>query len=121
MAEAPPVEDDDAEMSSDEEPEAASSDESDDIPARGFAAITDSGGDPSNENWRTGELLAYQEGPFADAFAFRGISYAYALIGGFFGYGWHVLAMFLLGAAFIKWDFFAAERRSWRGSEAGTT
>lgn len=99
--------------SEDEAGTASSTDDEDASPYRGFEALSQAKFDPSNENWRTGERLAYQEGPFADVFAFRGVSFVYALIGGFFGYGWHVLAMFLLGAAFIKWDFFAAERRPW--------
>ena len=77
------------------------------------AAITQAQFDPATDYWRTGERLAYREGPFADAFTFRLVSYAFALIGGLVGYGWHVLAMFLMGAALIKLDFFAAERRHW--------
>ena len=82
-------------------------------PLRGFEAISAANFDPSSENWDTGERLAYQEGPLSDALAFRSVSYAFALIGGIVGYGWHVLAMFLLGAAFIKLDFFAANHRRW--------
>ena len=91
----------------------SSTDDEDASPYRGFEALSQAKFDPSTEHWRTGERLAYQEGPFSDSFAFRSLSFTYALIGGFFGYGWHVLAMFLLGAAFIKWDFFTAERRLW--------
>lgn len=102
-----------AEPPTEDEPEVGSSLDDAASTARGFAAISKAQFDPVNEHWRAGERLAYREGPFSDAFTYRSLSFAYALIGGLFGYGWHVLAMFLLGAAFIKWDFFAPERRLW--------
>ncbi len=80
---------------------------------RGFDAISAAQFDPSRDVWREGEVLAYTEGPLADAFAFRSLSYAFALIGGIVGYGWHVLSMFLLGAALIKLDFFSRDKHHW--------
>ena len=51
---------------------------------------------------------------FVDAFIFRAASYAFAVIAAIFGYGWRVLAMFLVGAALMKLDFFSPERRAWQ-------
>ncbi len=55
-----------------------------------------------------------RDGPFVDAFIFRAASYGFAVIAAIFGYGWRVLAMFLLGAALMKLDFFSPERRAWQ-------
>jgi uncharacterized protein len=70
--------------------------------------------DPSSPAWIEGERSAYREGPFVDAFLFRAASYAFAVIGAVFGYGWRVIAMFLVGAALMKLEFFRPERRAWQ-------
>ncbi|MCZ6835930.1 MAG: DUF418 domain-containing protein [Planctomycetota bacterium] len=80
---------------------------------RGLEAMMQANFDPTQEIWAEAEVRAYQEGPFADAFAFRSISFAFALIAGVFSYGWHVLVMFILGAALMKLDFFSPQRRAW--------
>jgi len=82
-------------------------------PPRGWAAVMAAGFDPSQEAWARGERLAYREGPFGDVVAFRSVTYGFALIAGVFSYGWHVLVMFILGAALMKLDFFAPGRRAW--------
>lgn len=79
----------------------------------GFNAIEQAQFDPNNPIWTDAELRAYRDGPLSDALAFRSITYAFALIFAAFGYGWHVLAMFLLGAAMMKSNFFAPEKRHW--------
>lgn len=82
---------------------------------RGFEAMAASNWDPGHESWQEGEMLAYREGPFADAFAFRSVTFMMALIFTVVGFGWHIFAMFLVGAAMMKVGFFARERREWQG------
>jgi uncharacterized protein len=98
-----------------DEPEAADA-EADDAPAtplRGFRAIDASSGDPTSEIWVEAEIAAYKDGPMRDAIVFRALTYAYSVGFGLLGFSWHVLAMFLLGAALLKLDYFADHRRHW--------
>lgn len=83
-------------------------------PARGWAAMTEAGFDPAHPAWLYGETQAYKNGPFLDALLFRAISFGYSLAAAAFGYGWHALAMFLLGAAFMRWNLFAPEHLLWQ-------
>jgi uncharacterized protein len=78
------------------------------------AMFRDAQGDPSRPEWQEAESRAYREGPLADAFAFRSISWAFGLVAAVFGYGWHVLAMFLTGAGLMKVDFFRPARIAWQ-------
>jgi len=79
----------------------------------GLSAMTRSQFDPGNPIWQDAETRAFRDGPFADAMAFRATNYAFAVVVALFHYGWHVLAMFLLGAALMKVDFFASHRADW--------
>lgn len=79
----------------------------------GFAAIKEVQFDPGNPIWIDAERRAFRDGPLGDALAFRAVIYGYAVLFSVFGYGWHVLAMFLLGAALMKLNFFAAAKRHW--------
>ncbi len=69
--------------------------------------------DFTSEGWETAETQAYAEGPFTDAFAFRAFTFTFAILMAGFGYGWRVLATFLIGAAFMKLGFFTPEARRW--------
>ncbi len=80
-------------------------------PARGFDAMKAAEWDPARAEWAAGETLAYREGPWADAMAFRAVSFAMALVFTIVGFGWHIMAMFLIGAALMKLGFFTPERR----------
>jgi uncharacterized protein len=79
----------------------------------GIKAVSEAQFDPNNPIWQDGELRAFRDGPFADAMTFRLITYAFAVVHTIFGFGWHILAMFLLGAAMMKAGFFRADRRHW--------
>jgi len=83
-------------------------------PLRGWAALKASQGDPMRDVWVEGEILAYRDGPFLDALAFRIPSYMFAMLAAAFGYGWAVLAMFCLGAALLKSGFFGPEGHAWQ-------
>jgi uncharacterized protein len=84
-------------------------------PLRGWAAITAAQWQPMAEPWVEGEILAYREGPFLDAFVYRATSWAFAVIASVFTYGWHVLSLFLLGAALMKMRFFRPEMHALQG------
>jgi uncharacterized protein len=79
----------------------------------GFEAMARANFDPANEVWIEAEERAYSEGPWANAQAFRTVTFAFALLFTTFSFGWRVLAMFLLGAALMKLGFFRTERRPW--------
>ncbi len=61
----------------------------------------------------TAETTAYKEGPYTDALAFRAFTYTLAVVMAVVGYGWRVLATFLIGAALMKLGFFAASAGRW--------
>lgn len=84
-----------------------------DEPRRGLDAIVAAQFDPTRDVWVEGERLAYREGPLSEALVYRAVTFGLALVSAVFTYGWHVLVMFLLGAALMKLDFFAPERRRW--------
>lgn len=89
-------------------------------PPSGLAAIVEARGDPEDPRWIEGEIAAYKHGPFLHALAFRAVTFAYSILAAIFGYGWRVLGLFLAGAALVKLDFFASERRRWHARLAMT-
>lgn len=80
---------------------------------RGFDGIQQAQWDPNNPIWSYAETMAFKEGPFTDALAFRVVSYAFMFMAGIFSFFWHVFAMFLLGAAMMKLQFFSPSRAVW--------
>lgn len=82
-------------------------------PPRGMDAMMQAQFDPSNEIWVQAEIAAFKEGTFLEATLFRVVGYAFAFIAGLLGFFWHILAMFFLGAALVKLDFFSPRRKSW--------
>ncbi len=68
---------------------------------------------PRSPIWIETEREAYREGPFLQAFLFRGMTWLFFLIYAALGMWWHIVAMFLLGAALLKAGLFAPERRRW--------
>jgi len=80
-----------------------------------IALLIESQGDPFSDAWTEGETIAYRDGPFIDAFVYRAISYLQIVVFSLFGFGWHVAAMFLIGAALMKLDFFSPSRRPLQG------
>lgn len=79
----------------------------------GMEAITQAQFDPGHPVWLDAETRAYRDGPLADATAFRAVTFGYALLFAALGYGWRVLAMFLLGAAMMKTGFLGPDHRLW--------
>lgn len=74
-----------------------------------LAVMIDAGFDLTGEKWTNAETQAYRDGPFLAAFTFRVVSFGISLIAAAFGYGWHALALFFLGAAFMKWGIFGPQ------------
>ena len=85
--------------------------------ARGIDAMLAAGFDPAHPAWLLGETAAYRGGPFADAFAFRAVSWGFMLISALFGFGWHVLGMAMLGSWMFDTGILGPEagdrRRRW--------
>jgi uncharacterized protein len=90
-----------------------SSPEADSEPLRGFEAMAAGDFDFLSPEWIEGELLAYREGPFGDAFAFRAVSFLFVLFAAAFQFAWRVLGFFFVGAALMKLAFFRSEWRPW--------
>lgn len=68
----------------------------------------DSGFQFDDDGWIAAETLAYRDGPFLDAFTFRGSTWFFSLR--FYVvpiFSWRVLGAFLLGAYLIRSGFFA--------------
>jgi uncharacterized protein len=83
---------------------------------RGWQAIVATRGNPMEPLWPVAESAAFREGPFADAFIFRGVLWFYAVASGLFGWLWHVLALFLIGAGLMKSGFFGPDASARRAA-----
>lgn len=68
---------------------------------------------PEQDWWMAAEERAYREGPWLQSFGFRAISWASITVISLFGFGWHAMAMFFLGAALLKMGLFEERRRPW--------
>lgn len=82
-------------------------------------AMIDAQFQPTSPVWIAGELEAYKNGPFLDAFIYRAVGWSFALMGAVFSYGWRVAGMFLLGAALMKLGFFLPTQRRWQAILCG--
>lgn len=80
---------------------------------RVWGPLTEGKLQPQDETWINAEREAYSRGPWEQAQKFRVLSWAFMIYIYIFGFGWQVAAMFLSGAALIKLNFFAPERRAW--------
>lgn len=78
---------------------------------RGFRSGTV--GPPNTPLWMETETEALRDGPFHQALLFRLLTYGCFLAFMVFGFGWQVLAMFMLGAALMKLRVFDPSRRAW--------
>ncbi len=79
-------------------------------PPRGFEAIVAANVDPNDPRWVEAEIAAYGEGPWADAFAFRLVSWAFALLLLPFGWAFVVFGCFMIGAGLLRSGFFDPSR-----------
>lgn len=70
--------------------------------------------DPKHPAWVRAEVESYRNGPFSQALIVRAVSWSGMIVFMVLSVCWHVLAMFLLGAALMKLRFFDADRRAWR-------
>lgn len=82
-------------------------------PLRRFRDLQPGDYDPSTPAWREVETNALKYGPFSEAVIVRAVSLAMGMVFSLFGFGWHILAMFLLGAGLMKLDFFSAAFAGW--------
>ncbi len=78
-----------------------------------MAAMLDAGFNVTSEAWIEAETTAYRDGPWFDAAGFRAVSYVGISMLSVFGFGWRVLGMFFVGAAFMKLGMFSTARRPW--------
>ena len=76
------------------------------LPETALGAMNAAQWNPGNPNWVLGETRAYGEGPYLDLFVFRMITWIIVKISTLFGFGWHVFAMFCLGVAMFRSNFF---------------
>jgi uncharacterized protein len=70
-------------------------------------------GPPNSPLWIETESEAMRQGPFSQALLFRLLTFAMHMVFMLFGSWWHVLAMFMLGAALMRLDIFEPHRRAW--------
>lgn len=68
---------------------------------------------PDTGVWPETETEAYRDGPWSQSFLFRAMSWGMILIFGMFGFHWHVLGVFFIGAALLRLGLFSAEGERW--------
>lgn len=104
----------------DAEPAAPTTDEANsDEPRTPFIRFIESfqtnpGQQPDSPIWMQTETEAYRDGPFLQAFLFRGVSWLMMVIMFFFGFGWHVLGMFFIGAGLLKAGLLSPAGAAWQ-------
>ncbi len=69
--------------------------------------------DPSSPGWMEAETQAYRYGGFWQAAGMRSLTWASMLVFELMGFGWHVLALFFLGAGLLKAGIFNPEKIHW--------
>lgn len=68
---------------------------------------------PNHPLWMETETEAFRNGPYLQAILFRLLTYTSFIVFMLFGFWWHVLAMFFLGAALMKLRIFDPDRLGW--------
>jgi len=68
---------------------------------------------PETPLWMEAETRAFRDGPWLQALIFRSILYASIVAFMLLGWGWHVLAMFLLGAGLMFAGLFEPRNHHW--------
>lgn len=69
--------------------------------------------DPQSLQFRAVETAAYRDGPWTSALAVRSLTFTLISASMLFGGGFHLLAMFFLGAAMAEAGMLTATGRSW--------
>ncbi len=62
--------------------------------------------DASTGVWLEAETEAYRDGPWLQSFLFRAMSWGMMLIIGMFGFIWHIVGMFFIGAGLLRSGLF---------------
>lgn len=75
---------------------------------------TNPGQQPDSPIWMETETEAYRDGPYLQAFLFRATSWAMMIVVFFFGFGWHVLGMFFIGAGLLKSGLLSPAGAAWQ-------
>jgi uncharacterized protein len=70
-------------------------------------------GDPKSPVWTETEIEVYRNGPYAQAMMMRSLSWIMVLVVSVFTFGWHILAMFLVGAGLAKARILDPANRAW--------
>ncbi|MBX3404624.1 MAG: DUF418 domain-containing protein [Phycisphaeraceae bacterium] len=73
-----------------------------------------SGRQPNSATWMDAETEAYRDGPYLQAFLFRAMSWGMMFISFVFGFGWHVLGMFFIGAGLLKAGLLSPTGAAWQ-------
>lgn len=68
---------------------------------------------PASASWTALEREAYQQGPYLQAFIFRGMSWLGIIVFELIGFFWAVLAFFFLGAGLFKVGLFEPRNIHW--------
>lgn len=79
---------------------------------RGAAAIVETQFNPTHPGYEHAEIQAYRNGPWIDEFTVRGITWLMIITFTVVGFGWHIAAMFMIGAALLKLNYFSPDRRA---------
>lgn len=68
--------------------------------------------DPTSDVRLNADTIAFRDGPYLHAVIMRAVDWATFMMVAVIAMGWHVAAMFLLGAALMKWNVFDPSRRT---------
>jgi uncharacterized protein len=69
---------------------------------------------PESPDWLKGETRAYRDGPWTQLFLVRAMSWGMYLAFCLFGFAWHVLGMFFIGAALLRLGLFSEVGNRWQ-------
>lgn len=58
------------------------------------------------DTWRQAEIESFRDGPFSHATGMRALTFGFMLLFIILGFGWSIVAMFLIGAGMVKSGFF---------------
>lgn len=70
--------------------------------------------DPTSDLRKEAEIVATRDGPYLHALIVRALNWSTFMMVSVIALGWQVAAMFLLGAALMKWNIFDDSRRPLR-------
>lgn len=71
------------------------------------------GSEPGNAFWMKTETTVYRDGPYTQALFMRCMTWVVLMVISVFTYGWHIMAMFCIGAGFAKLRLLEPVNRVW--------